>query len=174
MTSDSYRFSIDRTFEGNSNDRNVQATEILKPQKLRHRLNAFSFFPVRPGVNNIERRSTESVFTMPDTMPMNMFMEKLNKAISGSAPFMYSDRQFGFSERLTLPKGKPEGMKYKMFFFLSPFDEGNMHNIEYPMFGKFLSDGKAPGFPLDRPMYAWNYTIPNMAFKDVMIYNLVQ
>ncbi|XP_031829750.1 hexamerin 70c [Nomia melanderi] len=129
---------------------------------------------LRPGANNIERQSSESMLTMPDMMPMNMFLEKLNKAISGSAPFMYSNRQFGFSERLTLPKGKPEGMKYKMFFFLSPVDEGSMRENEYPMFGKILTDGRAPGFPLDRPMYAWNYTIPNMAFKDVMIYNLVE
>ncbi|KZC07219.1 Hexamerin [Dufourea novaeangliae] len=127
---------------------------------------------LRQGMNNIERQSSDSTMTQPEMIPSDIFMDKLNKAISGSEPFMYSESMLGFSERLTLPKGRPEGMKYKMFFFLSPFDEGSAQTYEMPMFGKILTDNRPAGFPLDRPMYAWNYTIPNMYLKDVLIYNL--
>ncbi|XP_076758109.1 hexamerin 70c [Xylocopa sonorina] len=126
---------------------------------------------LRPGNNNIERRSSESMFTSPDMMSSDMYYDKLNKAISGSEPFMYSERMFGLTERFTLPRGKPEGMKFKMFFFLSSMEDGNTNTYELPMYGKVISDGKPFGFPLDRPMYAWNFTIPNMYFKDVYIYN---
>ncbi|XP_078044092.1 hexamerin 70c [Augochlora pura] len=123
------------------------------------------------GANNLVRKSSDSMLTMPDMMPMDQFMEKLNRAISGNEPFKYSERQFGFSSRFTLPKGSPKGIKYKMFFFVSPYQENKQSYYELPYFGKFFYDGKAPGFPLDRPLYAWNYTIPNMFFKNVMIYN---
>ncbi|XP_017797954.1 PREDICTED: hexamerin-like [Habropoda laboriosa] len=126
---------------------------------------------LRPGSNNIERHSSESIFTMPDMMPSDMLYERMNKAISGSEPLMYPEGMFGLSERLTLPRGKPEGMKFKMFFFLSPLEENNMKIYELPMLGKVMFDDKPFGFPLDRPMWAWNYTIPNMYFKDVLIYN---
>ncbi|KOC58752.1 Hexamerin [Habropoda laboriosa] len=104
-------------------------------------------------------------------MPSDMLYERMNKAISGSEPLMYPEGMFGLSERLTLPRGKPEGMKFKMFFFLSPLEENNMKIYELPMLGKVMFDDKPFGFPLDRPMWAWNYTIPNMYFKDVLIYN---
>lgn len=104
-------------------------------------------------------------------MPADNFYDKLNRAISGGEPFMYSEKFFDFTERLTLPRGKRAGMMYKMFFFLSPLEESNMKMYEFPMFGKFMFDEKPLGFPLDRPMWAWNFTIPNMYFKDVYIYN---
>ncbi|XP_076397680.1 hexamerin 70c [Megachile rotundata] len=126
---------------------------------------------LRPGSNSIERHSSESPFTTSDMMPGDAFYDKLTRAISGGEPFMYSEKFFDFSERLTLPRGKRAGMMYKMFFFLSPLEEGSMKTYEFPMFGKFMFQDKPLGFPLDRPMWAWNFTIPNMYFKDVYIYN---
>ncbi|KAK1123771.1 hypothetical protein K0M31_008466 [Melipona bicolor] len=104
-------------------------------------------------------------------MSSEQYYEKLNKAISGSEPFAYSERMFGFPERLTLPRGKPEGMRFKMFFFLSPLEGGSINTYELPMIGKMTYDGRPFGFPLDRPTWSWNFTIPNMYFKDVYIYN---
>lgn len=104
-------------------------------------------------------------------MSSDIYYDKLNKAISGSEPFTYSERAFGFPERLTLPRGKQEGLRYKMFFFLSSLEESSMNSYEMPLYGKMMFDSMPFGFPLDRPMFAWNYTIPNMFFKDVYIYN---
>ncbi|XP_068985274.1 hexamerin-like [Bombus flavifrons] len=123
------------------------------------------------GSNSIERRSSESLTTAPGMMSSDIYYDKLNKAISGSEPFTYSERVFGFPERLTLPRGKPEGLRYKMFFFLSSLEENSMNSYEMPLYGKMMFDNMPSGFPLDRPMFAWNYTIPNMFFKDVYIYN---
>ncbi|XP_043262180.1 arylphorin subunit alpha-like [Colletes gigas] len=128
---------------------------------------------LRPGSNNIDRHSTDSFMTMQDMTPSDIFIEKLKKAIGGSEPFMYSEREFGFVNRLSLPKGKPEGMPYKMFFFLSQHDESNVNAYEFPMFGKIMFDGKSLGFPLDRPVFGWNYTVPNMFMKDVNIYSVL-
>lgn len=126
---------------------------------------------LRPGSNSIERQSSESPFTTSTIMPSDIFYDKLNKAIGGSEPFTYSEKMLGFPERLILPRGKPEGMRYKMFFFLSSMDESNTKSYEIPLYGKMTLDDKVFGFPLDRPMWAWNFTIPNMYFKDVFIYN---
>ncbi|XP_033355374.1 hexamerin-like [Bombus vosnesenskii] len=123
------------------------------------------------GSNSIERRSSESLTTAPGMMSSDIYYDKLNKAISGSEPFTYSERMFGFPERFTLPRGKPEGLRYKMFFFLSSLEENSMNSYEMPLYGKMMFDNMPFGFPLDRPMFAWNYTIPNMFFKDVYIYN---
>ncbi|EZA60530.1 Hexamerin [Ooceraea biroi] len=126
---------------------------------------------LRPGQNAIERHSSDSVYTMPDMLSSDMFYKKLEKAVSGSEPFTYYEKLFGYPERLTLPKGKPEGMRFKMFFYMSPFDETKMTNVELPIFGKYTFDDKPFGFPLDRPMYPWKFFTPNMYFKDVYIYH---
>ncbi|OAD55592.1 Arylphorin subunit alpha [Eufriesea mexicana] len=125
---------------------------------------------LHPGNNTIERLSSDSLVTTPDMMPSDVYNEKLDKAISGSEPFMYSERMIGMPERLTLPRGRPEGMRFKMFFFVSPIEESTMMSYNLPMFGKIMFDGKPFGFPLDRPMWPkWN--IPNMYFTDVYIYS---
>ncbi|XP_015177945.1 PREDICTED: arylphorin subunit alpha-like [Polistes dominula] len=126
---------------------------------------------LKPGMNNIERKSSESVYTMPDMMSSDSFYKKLQKAASGGEPFTYYEKLYAFPERLTLPKGTPEGMKFKLFFYLTPYDESKVVKIDLPIFGKLYYDGKPCGFPLDRPMYTYKFFTPNMYFKDVYIYN---
>jgi len=111
---------------------------------------------------------------MPDMMSSDMFYKKLEKALGGSEPFTYHEKLFSFPERLTLPRGKPEGMRFKMFFYLSPIDETKMTAVELPVFGRMLMDGKPPGFPFDRPMWPWKFLTPNMLFKDVYIYHTME
>lgn len=125
------------------------------------------FFAVKQGTNNIEYASNQATYKMSS----DKLYKKLQNAVSGSEPFTYYEKVYAYPERLTLPKGKPEGMKFKMFFYLSPYDESKTMNIELPIFGKMIYDGKPSGFPLDRPMYTWKSFTPNMYFKDVYIYN---
>lgn len=126
---------------------------------------------MKSGSNTLERRSSDSVHTMPDMMSSDMFYKKLQKAIGGSEPFTYHEKMFGYPDRLYLPKGKPEGMRFKMFFYVDQFDESKVNNMEIPVFGKLPWYGKPLGFPLDRPMYPWKFFTPNMFFKDVYIYH---
>ncbi|KAF7389016.1 hypothetical protein HZH66_010153 [Vespula vulgaris] len=122
---------------------------------------------LKQGMNNIEYASNEATYRMSS----DKLYKKLQNAVSGSEPFTYYEKVYAYPERLTLPKGKPEGMKFKMFFYLSLYDESKTMNIELPIFGKMIYDGKPSGFPLDRPMYTWKSFTPNMYFKDVYIYN---
>lgn len=129
---------------------------------------------VRQGMNTVERHSSDSIYTMSDMMSSDTFYKKLEKAVGGGEPFVYYEKLFNLPERLTLPKGKPEGMRFKMFFYLSVFDDTKLMNIELPIFGKLMLDGKSLGFPLDRPMYPWKFFTPNMLIKDVYIYHTTE
>ncbi|XP_012286307.1 arylphorin subunit alpha [Orussus abietinus] len=124
-----------------------------------------------PGANNILRRSTESVFTIPEDSTEDSFYRKMKKATEGSEPFTYSEKLYGFPQRLLLPKGKRAGMYYKLFFYVSPLDDYKSYNYDFPLYGKINYDSKPLGYPLDRPMYTYNYTMPNAYFKDVQIYH---
>lgn len=127
---------------------------------------------VKQGTNTIERHSSDSIFTMPDLVSSDVFYKQLEKAMSGSAPFTYIEKFFTLPERLVLPKGKPEGMRFKMFFYLSTFDDSKVRNVELPIFGKLTLDGKPLDFPLDKPMHPWKFFTPNMLMKDVYIYHM--
>ncbi|KAK2586860.1 hypothetical protein KPH14_009798 [Odynerus spinipes] len=160
------RIFLGPAFEGMSEDVNY----LQKYYKYFVEMDRF-VVPLKPGMNNIERQSSDSAFTMSDMISSDVFYKKLSKAVSGSEPLTYYEKLFGYPERLTLPKGKPEGMKFKMFFYLSPYDESKVQDIELPIFGKLMYDGKPCGFPLDRPTFTWKFFTPNMFFQDVFIYN---
>ncbi|XP_011255341.2 arylphorin subunit alpha [Camponotus floridanus] len=127
---------------------------------------------LRQGTNTIERHSSDSVFTMPDLVSSDTFYKQLERAMSGSAPFTYVEKFFTLPERLVLPKGKPEGMRFKMFFYLSKLDGSNVRSVELPIFGKLTMDEKPLDFPLDKPMHPWKFFTPNMFMKDVYIYHI--
>ncbi|XP_033212249.1 arylphorin subunit alpha-like [Belonocnema kinseyi] len=95
--------------------------------------------------------------------------KKIIKAVEGNEPFTYKENLFGFPDRLLLPKGKTEGMQYRFFFYVYPFEEGKLYDI--PLIGKWFYDGKPFGFPLDRPVKPWFFTLPNAYFKDVGIFH---
>ncbi|XP_029035149.2 hexamerin-like isoform X2 [Osmia bicornis bicornis] len=147
--------------------------DMVYLQKFYHQFVQMDQFNVSlvPGPNNIQRSSSESMFTTSNMMEAEYFHSKLNKAVSGSEPFVYSEVDRSFPERLTLPKGRRGGMMYKMFFFLSTVNGNDPDMCLNPTVDKFPQK-RALGFPLDRPMpYTWNYTIPNMYFKNVFIYH---
>ena len=131
-------------------------------------LNIFS--SVKTGINTIERHSTESSFTADDFTSYETYYKKILKAVEGNEPFTYKEEFFGFPDRLLLPKGKTEGMPYRFFFYVYPLEEGKVYDI--PLVGKRIFDGKALSYPLDRPVKPWFFTLPNVYFKDVMIYHV--
>lgn len=141
------------------------------------RKNYFNYFQLdrfvvnlKPGMNNIDRRSSESPFMREDRTPADNFYKRIQRAIEGSEPFTYTDRQLGFPARLMLPAGRPEGQRYRMFFFMYPYGENKAFDI--PAFGRFYDDGRPFGFPLDRPMAPWFMDLPNAYWKDITIYNM--
>ncbi|XP_015594791.1 arylphorin subunit alpha [Cephus cinctus] len=131
------------------------------------------FFEVnlKVGKNKIVRSSTESVFVVPDELSSEAFYAKLQKAMEGSEPFVYTENIYGFPDRLILPKGKPQGMPYRLFFHVVELDKTQIVNMELPLMGKLYHDEKGMGYPLDRPICIWDFMTPNMYLKDVFIYH---
>lgn len=100
-----------------------------------------------------------------------MFYKKLQKAIDGGEAFTYPEQLYGFPDRLILPKGKKDGMPFKFFFYVCNFSDDQSIKMESRIWGSNTFDLHPMGFPLDRPVYSHNFTLPNMYFKDVMIYH---
>ena len=91
--------------------------------------------------------------------------------MEGGEAYKYSTRMSGVPDRMMLPKGKPEGMVFKLFVYMSPYDESKVKMLEFPVFGMHPIETKPIGFPLDRPMLHYDKTIPNMYWKDVTIFH---
>ncbi|XP_012286306.1 hexamerin [Orussus abietinus] len=126
---------------------------------------------LKAGINKIERSSHESIYVVPDEVASDIFYKKTLKAIEGSEAFPYKSPRYGYPDRLMLPKGKKEGMPFKLFVFVSQFDDTHSQKIDSVIWGNVVLDGKSMGYPLDRPVHAYNFSVPNMYFKDVVIYH---
>ena len=122
-------------------------------------------------MNKIERSSHESLFVVRDQMPSTDFYNMIVKALEGGETYKYSSQTYGFPERMMLPIGKPEGMKFKLFVYIGPYEDAKSVKFDFPVFGTKLIEVKPMGFPLDRPMYYYDRTVSNMYLKDVTIYH---
>lgn len=122
------------------------------------------------GLNKITRNSLDCFFTMNDLEPSEIFYEKIETSLNSDKPFTYNERIFGFPGRLLLPRGKKEGMPFQLFLYVSPVSsEYNQYNSR--IWGGYKFDKRSFGFPLDKPLYDFNYEGPNMLFKDILIYH---
>lgn len=126
---------------------------------------------MKSGTNKIERNSYESIYVAPDEVPSEVLYKKVVKAIEGGETFTYPDQLYGFPDRLILPKGKKEGMPFKLFVSVSHFDESKGIEVDSPVWGTNMMDSRPLGYPLDRPVQAFNFTVPNFYLKDVLIYH---
>ncbi|KOC69158.1 Arylphorin subunit alpha [Habropoda laboriosa] len=128
---------------------------------------------LKTGSNTIDRSSHDSQFVVPDEVPSDVFYKKIVSAIEGTETIKYSTQPYGLPERLLLPKGKKEGMQYKLLVVVSPIEESTTTSMygESPIWGRFTHDGRAMGFPLDRPVNNQQFDVPNIHTSDVMIYH---
>lgn len=126
---------------------------------------------MKSGINKIERSSHESIYVVPDEIGSYSFWKKINKAIETGETYTYSPQVSGFPDRLVLPKGKKEGMPLKMFVYVSEFIETQAITVDSPIWGMTVVDGKALGYPLDRPVVPHIINVPNAYFKDVIIFH---
>lgn len=133
--------------------------------------NSFILFSVKPGMNKIERSSHESMIIARDEMPSTEFYNMILKAMEGSETYKYPSQMSGFPDRMMLPIGKPEGMVFKLFVHIGPYDEPKVMTVDMPVLGIRHFEEKPLGFPLDRPMFHYDKTVPNMYWKDVTIFH---
>lgn len=128
-----------------------------------------SIVTVVPGSNKIERSSHESIYVVPDEVPSDVLYKKILKALESGENFPYPEQLYGFPDRLIIPKGKKEGMQFKLFVAVSHFDETTAVHVDSPIWGSSVVDGRSLGYPLDRSI-SHNFTeIPNFYTKDVVI-----
>ncbi|CAK9796449.1 unnamed protein product [Anthophora plagiata] len=123
------------------------------------------------GTNTIERNSHESLFVVPDEVPSEVFYKKIVSAIEGTETFKYSTQPYGLPRRLLLPKGKKEGMHFRLLVVVTPIDKATFVQGESPIWGRLTNDGRSMGFPLDRPVTQELLTMSNVQMKDVVIYH---
>lgn len=126
---------------------------------------------LKSGINKIERSSHESVFIVPDEQSTIPFWKKLTQAIETGETYTYNTHVSGFPDRLILPKGKKDGLPLKLFVYISEFDEAHSVNVVSPVWGTTIVDGKPLGYPLDRPLVPHVLNIPNVYFKDVVVFH---
>ncbi|KAH0540907.1 hypothetical protein KQX54_020461 [Cotesia glomerata] len=126
---------------------------------------------LKPGTNKIERSSHESIYVYPDEASSSEYWKLLTKAIETDEPFTYNMQVAGFPDRLILPRGKREGLPLKLFVFVSEFDESHSFKFDSPVWGQTVTDAKPLGYPLDRPVVPYAFTVPNAYFKDVTVYH---
>lgn len=127
---------------------------------------------MKSGVNEIKRSSHESIYVVPDEVPSDELYKKIVKAIENDETFTYPEQLYGFPDRLLLPKGKYEGFPLKLFVSVTPFDETKSHKVNSPIWGPSVIDGHPMGYPLDRPVHSFNFTVPNFHMKDVLVYHV--
>lgn len=126
---------------------------------------------MKSGRNEIIRSSHESFYVTPDELSTSKFLEMVKHTIHTGEAYKYSSQMYGFPDRMMLPKGKPEGMIFKLFVYISPYNEYISADVDIPVYGKKHFEFKPMGFPMDRPMYYYDKTMPNMYWKDVPIFH---
>ncbi|XP_032453316.1 arylphorin subunit alpha-like [Nasonia vitripennis] len=126
-------------------------------------------FNLHEGMNNFERKSHDVDGPQHEYMTGDRFYKKMMDAMHSKEGMHFNKQMWSFPKYMTLPKGSVDGMRFKLFFYISSFEEGKA--MELPIFGQRMYYGKPFNFPIDRPMYPWFFSLGNVFFKDVFIYH---
>ncbi|PSN36663.1 Hemocyanin B chain [Blattella germanica] len=149
-------------------------------------------FPVKleSGDNVVTRHSSQSTVTIPEPQSFPDLVTEVQRAIRGEIEFTYNKnhRHCGLPHRLLLPKGKPEGMDYRLYVVVTDYDKDvvstnikpdavhQMSSLGYcgVLDGK-IPDGKPMGFPFDRRIPSEEqFFTPNIKVVDLVIKNVRQ
>lgn len=120
---------------------------------------------LNPGINKVERKSSEFTFFKEDSLPTADIYNHLEE---GKVPYDMSFIPDNMPRRMMLPKGTHGGYPFQFFVFAYPF---NGVNKEKNTFKNYIVDNRPFGYPFDRPINAAFFKQPNMFFEDVDIYH---
>jgi hypothetical protein len=140
---------------------------------------------LKNGQNVIRRSSELSSVTVPDRKGFREMLKEVNEGLAGTRDYMVDMkvRYCGHPSRLLLPKGKPEGMKFKLVVHVTNFEndfrteeytEGSLTSLSYcgVLSGK-NPDKKPLGYPFDRKIVSWEqFKTDNMKYAEVTIQNV--
>lgn len=132
------------------------------------------------GINTITRNSDDFKWLVDDRTTTLDLYKNVMMAINERDTVILDNTEAhcGFPKRLLLPKGKIGGMPLTLFVMISKYIAPK--NVEYSTFDKRVTCGVGSGsryiddlpfgFPLDRKIDVLDFFVPNMYFKDVVIY----
>nr|WIM01352.1 hexamerin 2 [Limnephilus flavicornis] len=150
-------------------------------------------YKLKTGKNIVVRNSRDFMTTIGDRTPAIELHKKFTTIITGNEDVILDKTNtfIGFPDRLLLPKGKMEGMLFKVYVVITPLHVGKTFGVvdnlgklftdvkilkdkdlKYDFFtNKRIVDDVAFGFPLDRPINMIDFWVPNMMMKEVKIFH---
>jgi tyrosinase len=140
---------------------------------------------LKPGQNVIHRSSESSSVTIPDRKGFKELTKTIEEAIEGKHDYNVNKkvRHCGLPQGLLLPKGKPEGMKFKLIVALTDH-EHDFHAEHYHdcddnslsycgNLGGINPDKRPMGFPFDRKIACVDtFRVHNIKSTEVTIQNI--
>ncbi|XP_077293795.1 hexamerin 70b-like [Arctopsyche grandis] len=151
----------------------------------KNRLNFFQLeqftYDMKAGKNVIKRNSDDNFdwFSF-DSTPSRETYNKVTEALGEGKEYHVdeSEPNFGFPERLALPKGRKGGMPFYLYVIVSPFHaphipEGKDIMNEKVGTGTRFVDSLPMGYPFDREIYSEStfMSMHNMHFEDIVIFH---
>ncbi|XP_017015026.2 larval serum protein 1 beta chain [Drosophila takahashii] len=139
------------------------------------------FYELKAGSNMITRKSSDFYWTVKDRTTYTELYYYTMMAFEGKYdfPLDISEPHCGFPDRLVLPMGWKKGMPMQMFFMVVPYvapahEQFSTFDYTYSCgigSGARFVDSLPFGYPFDREVDEYEFFVPNMYFKDVMIYH---
>ena len=126
---------------------------------------------VKKGMNELHRNDSDFVYQLKEPPRSDIIYSHILRAADGKEQLAYREQPYGIPRRLMLPRGNAKGLPLRLFTIVSPLDEDRVRHVDTLIAGMDFSDGRAMGFPLDRPIVAYRFRTPNMAFNEVTIYH---
>jgi len=140
---------------------------------------------LKPGQNVIRRSSEASSVTIPDRKGFKELMKIMTDAMEGKKDYHVNKkvRHCGLPQGLLLPKGKPEGMKFKLIvaltdhehdFHVEHYNDNDDNSLSYcGNMGGMNPDTKPMGFPFDRKIPCMDtFKVHNIKTTEVTIQNI--
>ncbi|CAL8095403.1 unnamed protein product [Orchesella dallaii] len=140
---------------------------------------------LKNGQNVIRRSSDASSVTIPDRKGFKELIKEVTEAVAGNREY-YVDkkvRHCGLPHGLLLPKGRPEGMKFKLMVVLTDAEQDfhTQHYIESSdnslsycgNLGGINPDKRPFGFPFDRQIPLGDiFRVNNIKTTEITIQNV--
>nr|CAD7257556.1 unnamed protein product [Timema shepardi] len=81
--------------------------------------------PVNAGDNVITRNSEDSIVTIPEPRSFPELLHEVQQALKGDEEYIVDKhyRHCGIPHRLLLPKGRTEGMAYKLLIVITDYSK---------------------------------------------------
>lgn len=131
-----------------------------------------SLFTVEKGTNKIERKSTDAFdIRAEEDGSGDLFYKKIFKASKGEGTYEIPKMPYTYPYRMSIPKGKKEGMPFQFFVFVTPVEGKPYRENRTPLSGVKVYLDVPLGFPLERPVTSEITEFPNGFFQEVLVFH---